>query len=197
MWTYGADVWGLGVVLYALLSNTPLRWEEGALDFSSRVLRRVSAPIKALLLKVVVVDAEHRVRALRASNGRADTPSSYPGARPRHTPGAIRADSLSSWRSAPSHQLSAFTRQATIGFVLESLGAVSSPKPLRRGGQLGHHSFSLLDIASHESNDLTIQRQAAIQPTQTSSADSASSCTDSISDQQTTLRASNAHSNST
>ena len=54
-------MWGLGVVLYALLSNTPLRWEGGALDFSSRALRRVSAPIKALLHKVVVVDAGRRV----------------------------------------------------------------------------------------------------------------------------------------
>ena len=37
-WSAAADVWGLGVVLNAMLSNMTLRWSEGVLDFSSRAL---------------------------------------------------------------------------------------------------------------------------------------------------------------
>lgn len=49
LWTTAADVWGMGVVLYAMLANAPLRWEKGAIDFTTRALRRVSADVKVLI----------------------------------------------------------------------------------------------------------------------------------------------------
>ena len=63
MWSPAADVWGIGAVLYALLSNMSLRWAEGGrLDFSSRALMRVSTAIKLLIQAIIVVNVQQRAR---------------------------------------------------------------------------------------------------------------------------------------
>lgn len=64
-WSPAADVWGVGVVLYALLANSPLRWEDGNLHLSSRSLLKVSAAVKALMQARILVASP----AARASVG--------------------------------------------------------------------------------------------------------------------------------
>ena len=49
-WSAAADVWSTGVVMYALLANSPLQWSRDGPDFfAHRVWRHVSTKAKLLL----------------------------------------------------------------------------------------------------------------------------------------------------
>ena len=64
VWSASADVWAMGVVMYALLANSlPFEGDEGwrrPADLSSRVWWRVSLEARLLLQALLEVDANQR-----------------------------------------------------------------------------------------------------------------------------------------